>query len=471
MIVKHKKIFVLIFFYYNIIITMKLMNSQENLTKKELLKEVQKLKEKIILLEKDKENIIINEQKIKRLNRIYNILSKINELIVRTHNKKELLTKTCKIAVEDGLFRMAWIGFVDKKTKKVKPFTYWGYNDGYLDSINISIKNIPTGQGPTGTSIRDGKPCIFNNLISNPKMKLWLEEALKRGYKSTGAFPLKVNKEVVGSLTLHASEPDFFNEEEIKLLETLSEDISFALTLIEYERQKKIFEKRLKNSREQLRKLSIYLQNIREIERENIAHELHDEFGQILVGIKMNLHLLKNELQNCSPEKITQFETILNMIENVINRIRSISIELRPFILDQFGLSAAIEWQISELKKISNIKYEFTNSFPSNLKLDPQISITIFRIFQEALTNAYKHAKANKVSVNLDYKNGKILLSVKDNGIGLKKEYLNSTKTFGLIGMKERVYSLNGFLKIKSIKNKGTNVLVSVPIKLNNKDD
>ena len=196
---------------------MKLINSQENLTKKELLKEIQKLKEKIISLEKDKKDIIINEQKIKRLNRIYTILSKINELIVRTRNKKELLTKACKIAVEDGLFRMVWIGFVDKKTQKVKPFTYWGYNDGYLDSINISIKNIPTGQGPTGTSIRNGKPCIFNNLISNPKMKLWLEEALKRGYKSTGAFPLKVNKEVVGSLTLHASEPDFFNEEEIKL--------------------------------------------------------------------------------------------------------------------------------------------------------------------------------------------------------------------------------------------------------------
>ena len=453
-------------------ILMKIINSKEILTKNELIKEIEKLKEKIILLEKDKENIIINEQKIKRLNRIYTILSKINELIVRTHNKKELLTKACKIAVEDGLFRMAWIGFVDKKTQRVKPFTYWGYNDGYLDSINISVKDIPTGKGPTGTSIREGKPCIFNNLISNPKMKLWLSEALKRGYKSTGAFPLKINKEVVGSLTLHASEPDFFNEEEIKLLETLSEDISFALTLIEYERQKKLFEKKLKNSREQLRKLSIYLQNIREIERENIAHELHDEFGQILIGIKMNLHLLKNDLQIFSPEQITKFETILNMIENVINRIRTISIELRPFILDQFGLAAAIEWQISEFKKISNIKYEFINKFPSNLKLDSQISITIFRIFQEALTNAYKHAKADKVLVKLDYKNNKILLSVKDNGIGLKKEYLNSTRTFGLIGMKERVYSLNGILKINSIKNKGTNVTVSIPINhSNNKND
>jgi signal transduction histidine kinase len=451
---------------------MKTINSKEILTKNELIKEIEKLKEKIILLEKDKENIIINEQKIKRLNRIYTILSKINELIVRTHNKKELLTKACKIAVEDGLFRMAWIGFVDKKTQRVKPFTYWGYNDGYLDSINISIKDIPTGKGPTGTAIREGKPCIFNNLISNPKMKLWLSEALKRGYKSTGAFPLKINKEVVGSLTLHASEPDFFNEEEIKLLETLSEDISFALTLIEYERQKKLFEKKLKNSREQLRKLSIYLQNIREIERENIAHELHDEFGQILIGIKMNLHLLKNDLQIFSPEQITKFETILNMIENVINRIRTISIELRPFILDQFGLAAAIEWQISEFKKISNIKYEFINKFPSNLKLNSQISITIFRIFQEALTNAYKHAKADKVLVKLDYKNNKILLSVKDNGIGLKKEYLNSTRTFGLIGMKERVYSLNGILKINSIKNKGTNVTVSIPINyFNNKND
>ncbi|MDI6861388.1 MAG: GAF domain-containing sensor histidine kinase [Caldisericia bacterium] len=448
---------------------MKAIDKFENYTKEELLKEINKLTKKIISLEKEKEDLIIDKQRVKRLNRIYTILSKINELIIRTKNKKDLLKNACKIAVEDGLFKMVWVGFIDKKTKLVKPYTYWGYNKGYLESIIISAKDIPEGQGPTGTCIREGKPCIFNNLLSNPKMKIWINKALKRGYRSTGAFPIKINGQTIGAFTFHASEPDFFNEEEIKLLETLSEDISFALTHIESEKQKEQYEKKLKKSREQLRRLSIHLQNISEIERANIAHELHDEFGQILIAIKMNLFLLKNGAQNLDTEYIKKIETTIELIEKIINRVRTISMELRPVVLDKLGLGAAIEWQISEFKKLSNIEYEFINKLPTNLKLNPQISITIFRIFQEALTNAYKHSKANKIKVILEIKKGKIWLLVKDNGVGIKKNQINDCKTFGLIGMKERVYSLNGKINIRSSSNKGTEIKVLIP--LNDKND
>jgi len=196
------------------------------------------------------------EEKIIKANRVYWLISQINQTIVRTHDRNELFRESCRIAVEFGKFRMAWIGIIDQETKTVIPFSFAGFEDEYLSSINrISFDDIPTGQGPTGRSIREGRPIVCNNFETNPIMGPWKKEALKRGYRSNISLPIKLYGEIIGAFTLYASTDEFFDREETELLIEVASDISFALDSIENERKREVAEAALSGSEEKFRAL------------------------------------------------------------------------------------------------------------------------------------------------------------------------------------------------------------------------
>lgn len=177
------------------------------------------------------------QTRIARLNRMYFLLSEINEAIVRIRDNRKLFEEVCRIIVERGSFRLAWIGILDQKSKKVKPVSSFGFNEGYLENITISSdEKIPEGLGPTGQAVRNGKHFICNNIETHEYMHIWKKDALKRGYRSVATFPLWVGKEIIGALSVYAVEKDFFNQDEIYLFDRLGEDISLALTAIEYEK-------------------------------------------------------------------------------------------------------------------------------------------------------------------------------------------------------------------------------------------
>ncbi|MGO9417197.1 MAG: PAS domain S-box protein [Syntrophobacteraceae bacterium] len=176
------------------------------------------------------------DKKIARLNRLYTVLSEINKAIVRTRDLDDLYEQACKIAVEDGLFRMAWIGIVDADTSLVKPVAKYGYDNNYLDVIRISVDpNEAEGSGPTGSSLREKKYIINNDTENNLSMSHWRDEALKRGYLSSAVFPLLKGGKLFGGINLYAGEPFYFTEAEIELLVSLSNDISFAIESIRNE--------------------------------------------------------------------------------------------------------------------------------------------------------------------------------------------------------------------------------------------
>jgi GAF domain-containing protein len=169
------------------------------------------------------------EQNITKQNRVYSILSNINQAIVRTRDRDKLLSDVCKIAVEDGLMKMAWIGIVDKQLNIVKPVSCNGYVEGYLDKIKITLNDEVTGFGPTARAIKSGKYFICNDIEESEYMRPWRDEAIKREYRSSIALPLIVENNVIGSFNLYSDEKDFFDEDEIKLLKELSEDLYFEL--------------------------------------------------------------------------------------------------------------------------------------------------------------------------------------------------------------------------------------------------
>lgn len=174
------------------------------------------------------------EQRIRHLNRVYAVLSDINQAIVRERDLQKMLQTACRIAVEKGEFKMAWIGMLDDAAERVVPVASAGMVEGYLDLVNINLQEKARAVGPAGRAIRSGEHTICNDLEHDPLYASWREEALRRGYRSSGAFPLKVEGRVVGLFNLYAGEPDFFSQEELKLLDELALDLGFAL---EFQRQ------------------------------------------------------------------------------------------------------------------------------------------------------------------------------------------------------------------------------------------
>ncbi|TAH39912.1 MAG: PAS domain S-box protein [Bacteroidetes bacterium] len=212
----------------------------------------------------------------------------------------------------------------------------------------------------------------------------------------------------------------------------------------------------------QLRQLTTHLQNIREEERLALSRELHDEIGQQLLAIKIDVSRLSGYIgDNEKAQKL--IKDIKELIDSSVSSVRRINSELRPSLLDDIGLFATLEHQVKEFERRTNINFDFhiTMDEPN---LDSKISIGIFRIFQESLINVVKHAGANNVSAQLNQKNGNMELIISDNGKGFEISDGFTNKTFGLLGMKERASMMNGKLDVKSIPGKGTTLRLTVPL-------
>ncbi|MFA5804736.1 MAG: PAS domain S-box protein [Melioribacteraceae bacterium] len=192
---------------------------------------------------------------IQKLNRVYALLSNINKAIVRVHDIDRLFNDICRIAIEDGKFLMAWIGMVNTDSKKVEVVASAGFTSDYLAKINIDLNDEKRSQGPTGRTIISGSHFISNNIEHDESMIPWREDALKLGYRSSASFPIKVFGKVSGVFNMYSSEVGFFDKDEIKLLDELAMDISFALEFIEREAQRKRTEEALQESEEGFRRL------------------------------------------------------------------------------------------------------------------------------------------------------------------------------------------------------------------------
>jgi PAS domain S-box-containing protein/putative nucleotidyltransferase with HDIG domain len=171
-----------------------------------------------------------NRVSLRKSNRALAALSECNQTIIRIEDESELMHEICRIIVETGGYRMAWVGFAQQDVdKSVRPAAQWGFEDGYLEKANITWADTERGHGPTGTAIRSGKPSIARDTQNDPRFRPWREAALARGYSSSIALPVKVNGTIKGALNIYAVEPDAFDEEEIKLLTELAGDLSYAL--------------------------------------------------------------------------------------------------------------------------------------------------------------------------------------------------------------------------------------------------
>ncbi|MBA4371877.1 MAG: hypothetical protein C0402_03335 [Thermodesulfovibrio sp.] len=228
--------------------------------------------------------------------------------------------------------------------------------------------------------------------------------------------------------------------------------------------ERKKADEELSRSREQLRVLLAHLQSVREEERTRISREIHDELGQALTALKIDLSWLAKRLTKDQEILIEKASDMSRLIDLNIQTVKRIAAELRPGLLDDLGLTAALEWQAEEFEQRQGIRCELRIR-PTDITLDRDISTAIFRIFQETLTNVVRHAKATRIVVALEKKPRGLVLTVRDNGRGITKKQIESPTSIGLIGMRERVNFLNGTVDISGSRTKGTTVKVFIPLR------
>ncbi len=197
------------------------------------------------------------ENEIRKMNRVYAVITQINQMIIRAKDRHQLFEEACRIAVIYGNFRMAWVGLISNDDQTIKPVTWFGIEEGYLTKIKtITLSDTPEGHGPTATAIREGKYSFCNDIANDPRMVPWRDEALKRGYHSSIALPIITYGKPIGVFTIYTGESLFFNDDEIRLLEEVTGDITYALEKLYTEKERERVEMALLESETRFRSIS-----------------------------------------------------------------------------------------------------------------------------------------------------------------------------------------------------------------------
>jgi signal transduction histidine kinase len=218
---------------------------------------------------------------------------------------------------------------------------------------------------------------------------------------------------------------------------------------------------RLRESEDKLRRLAAHLISVREEERTHIAREIHDELGQVLTGLKMEVTWLAKRLTDAA--LVEKTDSMCELIDSTVQTVRKIATGLRPEMLDDMGLVAAIGWQAKEFQKRTGIRCRV--KLPPESKFDIDLSTTMFRIFQEILTNVARHARATRVDIDLAHAGEALSLEVADNGVGIADAELHAKKSLGLLGMQERALLFGGDVRVAGSPGHGTRVSVTLPLR------
>ena len=227
--------------------------------------------------------------------------------------------------------------------------------------------------------------------------------------------------------------------------------------------ERKQAEETIERSHYQLRRLANKIESVREEERISIAGEIHDELGQGLTALHMDLSTLRAKVPESDKEQHDKITSILELATTITRTVQKISMDLRPGILDDLDLIPALQWQTDEFQKRTGVKCQLTIE-STDIDLNNHQSTTLYRICQEVLTNITRHARATQVQVVMEEQDGNLVLEIRDNGKGITEKQIEDSESLGIIGMRERCLSCDGEMQIRGVPGKGTTLTVSIPV-------
>jgi PAS domain S-box-containing protein len=325
------------------------------------------------------------------------------------------------------------------------------------DALNRELLDFPIGPAAAscGTAVYRRIPVIVHDILDDPLWARYRYVVERYGLRASWSTPIfSRDGRVLGTFALYYPEPRSPTDQETALIQRATHIAGIAI-----ER---------KQMEEQLDALNAHLERAREDERTGIARELHDELGQAMTGLKMDLAWLERRLlaangATLSPEFDERISAMSQLIDETINQVRRISAELRPGMLDHLGLLAALEWQAKEFEKRMGTACVIESNVET-IDLARDASTGVFRIFQEALTNVARHAGATRVEVKLDQRDDRLSLVIADNGKGIREGAAKSPTSLGLLGIRERARRLGGEVEVTRRRGGGTMVRLALPL-------
>ncbi|MFQ5944162.1 MAG: response regulator [Anaerolineales bacterium] len=325
----------------------------------------------------------------------------------------------------------------------------WLKGEGYWTVQGLS-KDVPSAirQALKGTQQKIAGPIVVEDWESEEMLGVLHPLVSRFGIRASITVPIIGEAEAIGGLSLTYPRPRSWPPEEIAFLEAVGRQLGAAAERL--------------HLLDQLRGLANYLQAAREEERTHIAREIHDEFGQVLMAMKMDLAQISKRLPPDDPLLAEKMEDLSRLLASTVQMVRRIATQLRPALLDNVGLAAAMEWQAHEFSERTDIASEL-HLTEQELALGRDQATAIFRIFQETLTNIARHAQATRVQVDLEGAPDEVVLSVHDDGVGITESQLNDPGSLGLMGMRERARAMAGEVAFEGLPEQGTTVILRIP--------
>ncbi len=348
----------------------------------------------------------------------------------RAEEKIRLSEMKYKLLFESNPLPMWMLSLEDSTVIDVNEaaIKFYGYNKE--EFLNLNMKNLrPEEEYPRFLEE------MQQNIYAMSNRGIWKHK------KKDGTL---VDVEIIGQNIM-------YNEKKVRL--SLANDVTEKLKA----------EKKLHESYEEIRELASHIQEVREEERAQMAREIHDELGQQLTGLKMDISWVLKKIPSENADLIHKINGIKGLLDDTIKTVRKIATELRPSILDDLGLLEALKWHSNEFEKRAGIQIQFTSTF-SHITIAKNMAVGLFRIYQESLTNIARHSGATIVKTTFEQDKNNLILLIADNGKGFDVKDIQHKKTLGLLGMKERTLMMGGKYEIKSTIGKGTIVIVSVPV-------
>jgi len=374
------------------------------------------------------------EEALRKVHRALKALSECNEVLMRVSEESDLLCSICRIVVETGGYRFAWVGFAEQdKAKTVCPVAQAGHEEWYLSAVKITWADNKFGLGPTGTAIRTGKPSIIRNIQTDPRYAPWRAEALKRGYASSIALPLIINTQPLGALNIYAAEPDAFDMEEVKLLTNLANDLSYGIATLRARAERSRAEEALRKSEEML----LQAQKMESIGRlaGGIAHDLNN----FLTAIRGYTDLTLMELPKDTPgrENLKQIRESCDRATTLTRQLLLFS-RREPVELKSVNLNTVISDLLNMLNRLIGEQFSISAHLAQDLLTINADTGHIEQVIMNLVVNARDampkggeiDIKTNNVCIDEKYikthptaRPGEfVCLSIKDTGTGMDAE-------------------------------------------------
>jgi signal transduction histidine kinase len=342
------------------------------------------------------------------------VLSESRHAMTRATDERELFNRLCGIIVHLGGYRLAWVGLVLHDTKRtVMPVAQAGFEEGYLERVDIHLADLERSRGPTGTAILTGKPCICKNILTDPQYEPWRAEASRRAYGSSVAVPINLGGGTVGALNIYAAEPDAFSPEEMELLTQLADDLAYGLGA-------------LRNRRERERAEAALLKNTEKVKMfaYSISHDLKNP-AVAIHGLARLLH--KNFGDKLGGKGLGYCEQILKATEHIASLVEKINIYVSakevPLNIERVRLKDLIRTVRDEFSlQLSERGIAWLE--PEQLPELHADRLSMTRVFRNLVDNALKYGGKGLSEIRIGYKEseGFHIVSVEDNGVGVREE-------------------------------------------------